>query len=90
MWLFPSISQQNGCLFSEEDVFIFDEELHHLRLVADVVECRHGVQVGGTQESGPKNDAQVLRIHQVVLLIQRYPVEEAHQGEAINNLSIQL
>lgn len=84
MWLFPSISQQNGCLFSEEDVFIFDEELHHLRLVADVVECRHGVQVGGTQESGPKNDAQVLRIHQVVLLIQRYPEVETHQGQTIN------
>ena len=32
-------------LLSEEHVRVFNEHLHHLSLMADVIECCHGVQV---------------------------------------------
>lgn len=57
----------------EQHVFIFNEQLHHLSLVADVVECCYGVQVWCTHEGGPENDGEVLCVHQVEFFILCYP-----------------
>ena len=58
---------------SEKDIFILDEKLHHLPLVADVIESCHSVQAGVTHEGGSKHNTQVLRIHKVVLLVLCHP-----------------
>lgn len=58
---------------SEEHVFVFDEHLHHLSLVPDVIEGCDGVHVWGPHEGGSKDDGEVLRIHQVEFFIFRHP-----------------
>ena len=60
-------------LCSEEHVFVFNERLHHLSLVADVVERCDGVQVGRAHEGGRENNGEVLCVHQVERLILRHP-----------------
>lgn len=57
----------------EEHVFVFDEHLHHLSLVADVIEGCDGVHVWCTHERGSKDDGEVLRIHQVEFFILCHP-----------------
>lgn len=57
----------------EEQVFIFYERLHHLSLVADVIECCHGVQVWSTHQGGSKNNGEVLCVHQVEFIILCHP-----------------
>lgn len=61
----------DGCL--KEILFIFNQHLHHLPLVADVIQSCHGVLVGCSHEGGPEDDAQVLRIHQIKFLILCHP-----------------
>lgn len=58
----------------EEDVFVLYQWLYHLPLVADVVQCCHGVEVWCAHQSGPKHDPQILCVHQVVLLILGHPI----------------
>lgn len=48
---------------SEEHVFVFDQHLHHLSLVPDVIEGCGGVHVWGPHEGGSKDDGEVLRVH---------------------------
>lgn len=55
-------------LLSEQHVFVGDERFHHKSLVADVVERRHGVQLGGPHQRRAEDDAQVLAGHEVLLL----------------------
>lgn len=55
--------------FLKQDVLVLDERLHHLPLIADVVEGRHGVQVGRSHEGRSEDDAEVFCVHQVVLLV---------------------
>ena len=63
-------------LRSEEHVLLLDEQLHHLPLVADVVEGLQGVHVWRLHQGGPEDDCQVLGVHQVVLFVERHPVED--------------
>lgn len=58
----------------EEDVFVLYQRLYHLPLVADVVQCCHGVEVRSTHQSRTKHDPQILCVHQVILLILGHPV----------------
>lgn len=64
---------------SEQYVFVGDERLHHQSLVSDVVERRHGVQVGRSHQRRPEDDAQVLAGHEVLLPVLRDP--ERREGE---------
>ena len=57
----------------KQDVLVLDERLHHLPLMAYVVEGCHGVQIRRSHEGRPEDDAEVLRVHQVVLLILGHP-----------------
>lgn len=58
----------------EEHTLILNEHLHHLPLVADVIECCYGVQVWRAHEGGSKDDGEVLCVHQVEFLILCHPV----------------
>lgn len=55
-------------LLSEQHVFVGNERFHHESLVSDVVERRHGVQLGGPHQRRAEDDAQVLAGHEVLLL----------------------
>lgn len=57
----------------EERLLVLDEHLHHLPLVAHVVQRRDGVHVGRTHEGGAEHDGQVLGVHQVELLVLSHP-----------------
>lgn len=61
-------------VFLEERLFVLDQHLHHLPLVADVVERCGGVQVGRSHQGGAEDDGQVLCVHQVELFVLCYPV----------------
>lgn len=67
-WWFCSIRVR-----SEEHVFVFDEHLHHLSLVPDVIEGCDGVHVWCPHQGGSKDDGEVLRVHQVEFFILRHP-----------------
>lgn len=67
------VFHQSPRLCSEEHVFVFDEHLHHLSLVPDVIEGCDGVHVRCTHEGGSKDDGQVFRVHQVELFILCHP-----------------
>lgn len=58
----------------EEDVFVLYQRLHHLSLVADVVERCHGVEVWCAHQCGTEHDPQILRVHQVILLVLGHPI----------------
>lgn len=73
------VFHKSPAVCSEEHVFVFDEHLHHLSLVPDVIEGCDGVQVRRSHEGGSKDDGEVLRIHQVEFLILRHPVERQKQ-----------
>lgn len=77
---------------SEEHVFVFDEHLHHLSLVPDVIEGCDGVHVWGPHEGGSKDDGEVLRIHQVELFILRHPAvrDRSRFSKLTGELSVQL
>lgn len=57
----------------EEDIFVLYQRLYHLPLVADVIQCCHGVEVWRTHQSGTEDDPQILCVHQVILLILCHP-----------------
>lgn len=56
-------------LLSEQHVFMCNERFHHESLVSDVVERRHGIQLGGPHQCWAEDDAQVLAGHEVLLLV---------------------
>lgn len=57
----------------EEYILFFNEHLHHLSLIADVIQRCYGVRVGCTHEGGPENDGKVFCVHQVEFLILCHP-----------------
>lgn len=71
----------------EEDVFVLYQRLYHLPLVADVIQCCHGVKVRRTHQSGTKDDPQILCVHQVILLILCHP-KHNHQGTMDQNYKL--
>lgn len=54
---------------SEQHVFVGNESFHHKSLVSNVIERRHGVQLGGPHQCRAEDDAQVLAGHEVLLLV---------------------
>lgn len=73
-------AEESWSLFSEEHTFVLDEHLHHLSLVADVIEGGNGVHVWRTHEGGSKDDGQVLGVHQVVFFILCHPASTQTDG----------
>lgn len=65
----------------EEHVSVLYERLHHLPLVADVVEGRHGVEVGIPHEGRPEDDGEVLRVHQVEFLVLCNPETDGNKSD---------
>lgn len=72
-WILMALFHKSPGVCSEERVFVFDEHLHHLSLVPDVIEGCDGVHVWGPHEGGSKDDGEVLRIHQVEFFILCHP-----------------
>lgn len=60
-------------MMSEQHILLLYEQLDDDLLVAHLVEGGQGLLVRGVHESGPEHDPQVLRIHQVVLLMHGHP-----------------
>lgn len=67
------LSYKSPDLRLDEPALIFNEHLHHLSLVADVIERCYGIIVWHTHESGPENDGEVLCVHQVEFLVLCHP-----------------
>lgn len=76
IWSFILASPEGSVsLLSEEHVFIGDEAFHHKSLVSDVIQRRHGVQLGSPHQRRTEHNAQVLAGHQVLLLVLGHPVK---------------
>ena len=66
--MFPTLNVLLLNLLSEQHIFVGNECFHHESLVSDVVERRHGIQLGGPHQRWAEDDAKVLAGHEVLLL----------------------